>query len=307
VGGKKMKLNTLLLCLTAIMILPGMLFAHYIKVDGEDDDWEGVSPAIDSFGYSNCEGIWRDAEEDDTGDGGDAPNAQDNPNAYSYPTSALFSGTEADLLEFRVTVDDNPDSTKIFFLVRVEYFENWAPYIGILMDIDHIPGSGETDCGGYSDTFVSEENAWEYAVYLYNLNVSVVDSEGSPVPGFHSNYFSSDNNLIEVGIDVAGFSPTPLGKTVYFSVFSGLHDFDHMRDVNYDSSEWAGGGGLNEYVNPKIFDLAFVSSEDQANDLNNYTDSEKATIRASTVMGVDLSQTTAVQIESLGRLKSRFK
>jgi hypothetical protein len=301
-----MKLFTAHLCLLAMIFVPGIASSHYINVDGDDSDWIGTSPGEDNFVYSRSEAIWKDAEGDDSGDGGDAPLADDNPLAYTYPTDAQFLGTEADLLEFRITVDDNPDSAKIFFLIRVDYEQNWMPFIGILLDIDHVSGSGETDCGAYSDACIAEDNAWEYAIYLYNTTVDIVDSNGDPVPGYHTNYFSSENDLIEAGIDAFNLSPSPLGEVVYCTVFTGLQDFDHLRDVNYDHSQWAGGGGLDDYINPKIYDLAFVRSSDQPNDLNNYSNTEKTIIRSSTVRDIDLSRTTSVQFLSWGKVKAIF-
>ena len=285
-----MKSTRILVLISLMLFTPVVLEAHYINVDGDDSDWEGVEPAEDQFAYSAFEAIWNDAMGDDSGDGGDAPLAEDNPSGYTYPTDLQFLGTEADLLEFRATVDDHPDSSKIFILLRVEFDLSWMPYVGILMDMDNIPGSGQTDCGGFSGANLSDRNAWEYAVYIGDGKMSVKDAEWNEVPGYHSNYYSPENDLIEIGIDVVNFSPSPLGEIVFFTVFSGLQNYGNMRDVDYDATEWSGGGGLDNEFDPKIYDLAFVDSADQPNDLNNYTDTEIATIRESTVRAIDLSQ-----------------
>ena len=282
-----------------------LLIAHGITVDGEDGDWVGTPPGTDAFVYSGDEAIWNDAAEDDTGDGGDAPGAEDNPSGYTYPTNAQFLGTEADLNEFRITFDDTGGAAKLNFLVRIDYDQAWAPYIGILMDFDMISGSGQTDCGGYSDALVNDDIAWEYAVYIRNGDIQVKDSNFDDVAGYHENYYSTDNDLIEISIDTENFDATPLDHQFRCVVFAGLQDYDNMRNVEHTASEWNGGGGLDTYFNPKIYDLGFVASGSQAADLNNYTDATKTVIRSSSAWLIDLR--TAVETTSWGGIKAEYK
>ena len=296
-----------LLSLVMVIIIGAFssLPAHPITVDGDDSDWVGTPSGTDSFVYSGDEAIWNDAAEDDTGDGGNAPGASDNPAPYTYPTNAQFLGTEADLNEFRITLDDTPGATKLSLLIRIAFDQTWLPIGGILMDFDQTPGSGQTDCGGYSDALVDSDIAWEYAVYVRNEAVQVKDSNIDDVDGYHENYYSTDNDLIEISIDTENFTTKPTANRYRCVVFAGLQDYDNMRDVDYTASEWKGGGGLDEYFNPKIYDLGFVEAESQPLDLNNYTDTQKTVIRSSSAQLIDLR--TSVESTSWGGIKAEYR
>jgi hypothetical protein len=74
--------------------------------------------------------------------------------------------------------------------------------------------------------------------------------------------------------------------------------------VDYEASQWKGGGGLDSYFNPKIYDMGFVSSGSQHLDLDNYTDSSKTVIRSSSAQLIDLR--TDVENMSWGKIKAGF-
>lgn len=289
-----------------VLVLP--LGAHPITVDGDPSDWVGVPPAgPDQFGYSAAEAIWTDAVGDDLGDGGDAPNALDDPGPYAYPDTSLFQGTEADILVFRITSD--PVDTMLYFLVELAGFSlTWQPMVVVCMDLDHVTGSGEIWIPQNADLQVSPENAWEYAVVLWDNQVRVFDSTWTEVTGNSVAVFDTAHGVIEAGVDVRSF-PQIFGGTVYFTVASGLQDFGNFREVDSTASTWQGGGGIGMngsgdppyWADPDVYDLCFVASADQANDLNGYSDGSSggpvapSVIRPTTVQPVNLAQTVGVR------------
>ncbi len=267
----------------------GLSYSHPITVDGNDNDWVGTPGANGTLVISGGEAIYNDYEDDDIGDGGDAPNADDNPAAYSYPTDAVFLGTEADILEWRVTGDEA--NNKLCFLVRLAYNTVWVPIIGIACDLDHISGKGMDDAGLYSQVRLNPINSWEYLIRFVNMGVTVFDTLWNVVPGTHSNWFSTDNDLIEVCVDVSNWSPSPWGMTVYFTVYAGLNEWDNCRPVYDNASQWYGGGGCAGGVclNPRVYDLIFCSVSQQIADLSNYTNTSWTELAASTVGAINMN------------------
>ncbi len=278
------------------------LYSHPITVDGDDSDWIGSPGSEGTLVFSQQEGIWNDFIGDDVGDGGDALLADDNPSGYTYPLDAQFLGTEADIIEWRVTAD--PMTDKIYFLIRVEYDLAWMPFIGICVDLDHIEGSGQTDGGNFSEIQLEPINAWEYNIAIYNMQVRVLDSGWNTVEGTHENWFSTENNLIEVAVDVSSWAPSPFGTTVYFTVYSGLQDYDNMRSVDYWESNWQPGGGYDDSVSthdPKVFDLCFCSQEDQIADLSNYTNDAPTILSTTTVGAINMDVLTIARENETGK------
>jgi len=268
------------------------LYSHTITVDGNDDDWIGTPGPTGSLAISFREAIYVDYVGDDLGDGGDAPYASDNPSAYSYPTDAVFLGTEADILEWRVTGD--PSNDRLYFLIRLAYNTVWVPIVGIACDLDHIPHKGMDDAGLYSQVRLNPVNSWEYLIKLVNMNAVVYDTLWNTVSGSHQNWFSTDNDLIEVGIDVSNWNPKPWNRTVYFTVYAGLNEWDNCRPIYDYASQWYGGGGCagGVCVNPRVYDLCFCTPAQQNADLSNYTNVSWTELSATTVGAVDMRMLT---------------
>ncbi len=276
------------------------LSSHPITVDGDDSDWIGTPPPVDSYGVSLGEGIWTDAANDDLGDGGDAPFASDNPGGYTYPDTSLYTGDEADLLEWRVTPDLSNNTLN--FLVRLGGFtELWQPIVVMTIDLDHQTGSGQVWLPQNADVQVSEENAWEYAVAIADGNILVFDANWQNVTGASQVALNPSTGVIEFSVDVSGWGTLP--DHLYFTVASGLGEFGNFREVDSTSSLWYGAGGVGTdgtgndpfWVDPDVYDLCFVSASDQPNDLNNYSDGTQgqpiapAVIRPTTVQVVNLN------------------
>lgn len=265
------------------------LFAHPITVDGDPSDWVGSPPPVDSLAYSSGEAIWTDALNDDVGDGGDAPNAMDDPGPYTYPDTSLFLGTEADMAEWRMTIDTS--AHMVYFLVKINNFDViWTPWVGIAVDLDHEYGAGQIWLPEMADLKVDSLNAWEYVLKLTSNGIIVQDQNWNDVTGSSVVVFDTATNTIEVGWDISALSPNPLDFGIwYLTVYSGLEEFGACREVDSTSSLWHAGGGIAGEPDPDIYDLCFVPSSDQPNDLNNYTDTEVAIIRPTTVGIINLS------------------
>ena len=285
-------------CCVLIWVSAVSVYGHAILVDGDPADWVGIPGSEGTTVISRGEAIYVDYIGDDLGDGGDAPLADDNPEPYSYPTNPLFLGTEADILEWRCTTDISNDM--IYFLIRVSYDEPWMPFIGICFDLDHIPGSGQRDCGNYSEVMVAPENAWEFLISIWNMQVTVRDQNWNVVPGATMNYFDTIHDVIEVGVNVSNWVPSPWGMTAYVTVYAGLQDFDNLRNVNYSASEWQGGGGYDDalsYHDPKVYDLCFCTPLQQNSDLSNYTNTSPTVLSATTVYPLNMTMLNIVDDE----------
>jgi hypothetical protein len=275
--------------IAGVLLGMGLLYTHPITVDGDPSDWIGSLPGVDEFHYSAGEGIWHDAEGDDLGDGGDAPNAPDDPGPYTYPDTSLFLGTEADLVEWRITVDTS--AQMIYFLIKnAGYDVIWTPWVGIAIDLDHEYGSGQVWLPEMADLKVDSLNAWEYLIRLWNNNIQVNDPLWNDVTYSSVVVFDTANDVIEVGWDVSQLVPNPFDFEIFYvTVYAGLEEFGAFREVDSTSSLWHAGGGITGETDPDVYDLCFVDSADQSNDLNSYTASDVAVIRPTTVGQIIMS------------------
>jgi len=124
--------------------------AHPVTVDGNAADWTLALPPVDNLGHiarnSQGEGeyVWRDAAGDERTD---------------FPDSG-----NADILQFRVTLDDQ----YLYFLVELSNVTtptgDGAPQVQVAIDFDGIANSGQSWLGSLCDTQVSAAAAWEYLV-----------------------------------------------------------------------------------------------------------------------------------------------
>ncbi len=247
------------------------LWAHPITLDGLTDDWTGTPPVFaNTFKIDSTAGeaIWRDAADDDLGDGD-----------YTYPLGiegVPFLGTEADLVEFRAT--DNPDSGYLYFLIRLQDFDvQWKPIVVLTLDLDHTWGSGQIWLAQNADYWVDSLVLWEYTVVVWDGWVKVMDSGWNDLTdSLCGAVFNADNDVIEVRVHVNenwALPPWEMGGA-YYGLAVGLQDFGNFREVDSVASDWHGGGGVGEgeggidWVDPDVYDLGFAT--DQVNDLNTY-------------------------------------
>ncbi len=260
------------LALMALVLIGiGPLAAHPIAVDGLDNDWTGTAPVFsNTFRVDSTAGeaIWNDAANDDLGDGD-----------YTYPLGVEgtpFLGTEADLLEFRVT--DDPDSNYLYYLFRLNDFDvQWKPILVLTLDLDHVYGSGQIWLAQNADYWLDSLVFWEYTIVVWDGWVKVMDAGWNDLTDtLCKAVFNPDSNVIEVRVHVNenwALPPWEVGGA-YYGLAVGLQDYGNFREVDSVASDWHGGGGVGQgdggidWVDPDVYDLAFTT--DQENDLNTY-------------------------------------
>ncbi|MCH8327045.1 MAG: metallophosphoesterase [Candidatus Marinimicrobia bacterium] len=242
-----------------------------IAIDGSFDDWSSMRPtSVDSWildGSAN-EYIWRDALDDDLGDGGDAPNAADNPEPYTYPTSAIYSGTEADIEEFRVAYDDN----NFYFLIALAGSpgSSPAPYSIILIDKDGAE-SGRQNVESKTEVELGVHHAWDFKITVNNGVITVFDTSETDVSTGSLTARNLDLSILELSVPVATVgSPT---ESWSFALLQTLGSVGKVSEILYTGSNSRSGGGSDMLSDPDVFDLIGATGDAQYNDLNNYTDS----------------------------------
>jgi len=259
---------------------------HSIKVDKNIRDWIGVpSEQENTATVNNGEFIWKDAKDDDTGNG-----------HYTYPTNkALKKG--CDLKEFRVTFDDN----NLYLLIKADRpGDFWAPYRIIGIDTDGAKGGkGGTqvlaegdmddvgpDRGSYGEIKVAPELACEYVIGIYNSykgRVWEAGKEGAvkliarkeAQPDDTKGFKVDDCNWssVEVAIPWKLLGGVPYGQTWRFIVGIGQQDNDTFREIEKDASEWRGGGGESSDIfgpDPDVYDIASPDRKTQEFELRGY-------------------------------------
>ncbi len=272
------------------------LFAHQIIVDGDPSDWIGTNVGISDTGYIDAgEAIWLDARGDDTGDGGDAPDAPDNPAGYSYPTDTSFTAGEADIIQARLT----GAAPYFYFLIQLDSFKSvYYPMIVIMMDVDRVYGSGNIWIPQNADCQVDSQIAWEYAIVIGDGGIRVFNTNWEDLADSVEAQvvFNPANGYIEGSINALKLDSTLLDTMVTFIMVAGLNEFGNFKEVDDTATQWYGGGGLGEngetdsifWIEPDIYDLAFIRTDEQPAELNNYiandTVLKPAVIRASATL-----------------------
>jgi len=241
-----------------------------INVDGSFDDWGDMKPsAVDSWaldGRAN-EYIWRDAIDDDLGDGGDAPNADDNPSAYTYPTSAIYSGAEGDIEEFRVAYDEN----NFYFLISLadRPGSQAAPYSIILIDKDGAE-SGRLNVESKTEVNLGVNHAWDFKITVNNGSMTVFDTSETDVSEGSLLAQSPDLSILEISVPIATVGSPMVSWS--FALLQTLASVGKVSEILSSATSSRGGGGSDVLSDPDIFDLIGASGDAQYNDLNNYTD-----------------------------------
>ncbi len=290
-----------------VLVFVVKVYAHTVIVDGDPADWIGVTLSQNDTAYIDAgEAIWIDTQGDDIGDGGDALNAQDDTSSYTYPTDTTFTGGEADIIQCRVTAD----TENLYFLIQLDTFASvYYPMVVITLDVDHISGSGAIWVPQNADLQVAPEIAWEYAIVLADNNIRVFNSEWAEITDDvqAQAVFNPNGGYIEAGLNARLLSPDVniLDTVVYYTCMAGLNEFGDFKEVDSVATQWHGGGGLGEngntdspyWIEPDVYDLAFVSSSDQVNDLNTYNDStlSPAVVRSTSAIPVYMSDVSGVR------------
>lgn len=249
-----------LLASTLALFMPSAVRAKTITIDGDPSDWTGTPPAQENnWTISAGEFIWRDAVGDDTGNG-----------SWTYPTSALFTGGEADLTELRMTWDSN----YLYLLIKVasmDYANLTA--IGFTIDTDRVSASGQEWFPGYSDAKITSVAYWEWAWEFAAAKNDIFDtgwiSQGAAVVAN-----STTNNCFEVGFPISVIG-TPTGFW-RFGLIIGLHSDpvgDTFTEVKATATATSPGGGDElAWEDPDAFDAAFfATTADQEANFKQFT------------------------------------
>jgi hypothetical protein len=257
---------------------------HTIKVDKKIRDWVGTSPdASNTAAVSEGEYIWRDTEDDDTGNG-----------SYTYAVKReLRKG--CDLREFRLTYD----AKNLYFFIKCDRPGDWwAPYRLIGIDTDGAKGSKKgttilaqgdidelaSDNGCYGEIKVAPELACEYIVGIFSsYKGRVWDANGKllarkeadeyDTPGFEVADFNW--YVVETAIPwkIFGLDGPPAGETWRFVVAIGQQDSDVFREIEEVETDWHGGGGETSDIDgpdPDVYDLAGASKKTQEAELGSF-------------------------------------
>ncbi len=262
----------------AVLLFNVKLFAHQIIVDGDPADWVGANIGLNDTAYIDAgEAIWLDTQGDDIGDGGDAQGAPDNPAGYTYPTDSTFTGGEADIIQGRLTAN----APYLYFLVQLDTFaSNYYPMVVIMMDVDGVRGSGNVWVPQNADCQVDSQIAWDYAIVIGDNGIKVFNSAWQDIADSVEAQvvYNPNNGYIEGSLNAVKLDSTFLDTVVTYVMVAGLNEFGNFKEVDDTATQWHGGGGLGEngqtdsifWIEPDIYDLAFVKSSDQVNDLNSY-------------------------------------
>jgi len=272
-----------------------------IVIDGTINDWQGISPtSVDTLVVDqvNNEIIWRDATDDDLGDGGDAPAAFDNPEPYTYPTSVSSRGTEADIEQFRMAYDEN----NLYLLIDLTRFtfRYELPLSIVLIDQDG-PVSGKTTVDYSTEVALGPEYAWDYQIALTDQTVIITDASGNDLSSQAVVSQNLTKNLFEVSIPISVFGRR-LGGIWRLALLQTLNlgkggDYGAI-EVNYSTGDVNGGGGIDGEADPDVYDLIGASGSTQFADLNNYTDSAFTTLTNSWIRVAFSYFTTEVEESS---------
>lgn len=262
-----------------------------IIVDGNLDDWQASSfPSTDTgiLDYNENEYIWKDAVNDDLGDGGDAPNVSDNPEPYSYPNGGLFSGSEADIEEFRVAYDED----NLYFLVDLADSVKWSivPYSIILIDQNGAV-SGSHNVESRTEVNLDANHAWDFKITANNHIITLTDALGNDVSTGALLAQNLDQNFFEISIPISTIGP-PAGNTWSFALLQTLGSLNRVIETQYSVSSTRGGGGIDGLSDPDVYDLIGASGDAQYADLNNYTETDY-TVLSNSFVDVTFSNTEA--------------
>ena len=260
----------------------GALVGHSIRVDGSVSDWKGQAPSkTNTAAVSNGEYIWKDAPNDDTGNG-----------KYTYPKNPAFSKA-ADLEEFRVTWD----SRNIYFLIRTSPPGDWwSPFRVIGIDTDGMGGGRkgmqvlqqgdlntlDADTGTFGELKVSQSLAVDFVICIAGTYkgriwdakgklIAKAIGEKTDTPGFKI----KDSNVCAVEVQVPlKIIGSPAGRIWRFVVAVGTEDKEHAREIYKEADEWHGGGGEStkseDGVDPDYYDLASPDQNTQEVELSSY-------------------------------------
>lgn len=258
-----------------------------IRIDGDSSDWLGTAGQRGKLTFSAGEAIWRDYENDDTGDGD-----------YEYPQANMESWTTQDAMdidEFRVTTDKE----YMYFFIKTTG-EFILMNVGIFIDTG--PG-GAVKIGHNARIDLPPTLAWDVAVVLGDIggpkgrrilmNVSYDGGQSYPIvhewPEFDGAigeaFFEQGKPIIEIRAPFESIPgakdgiPNPANKRFKFIVLLGLATPNlptdaiatyHETLLAGEEDAWQASGADVEGRAPNVFDLIGSTPEEQQFDLSLY-------------------------------------
>ncbi len=252
-----------------------------ITTNGEGSDWGASSALIANSGEVTGANVfvWQDELGDDTGPGG-----------YLYPTNEVFTGSDADIDQFRFAFDE----THCHFYIRTEVnpaASFFTPYHGIAIDVN--PGGASvalgydqaTQTAGVAEVLPRSDAAPEYQiVFTGPRGATLLDGAGSAV-GTPDSAFSQATGEVELRVErgAIGLGGELSGTVVSFYVFTGLETFGSLREVSTSADSWTPGGGIVGTTDPDVFDLAGGSVDEQQDDLSDFDNDYRSTVGRSVI------------------------
>ncbi|MEN3045809.1 MAG: glucodextranase DOMON-like domain-containing protein [Candidatus Hydrothermales bacterium] len=257
------------------------LRGHIINVDGDPSDWvaHGVTKRDTFFYiehpgyiYDKIEAVWVDQINDDLGDGD-----------YSYPTDVdpgtglpRFKGKEADLLELRFTEGATSLDTFLYFLIIVgDTFGgngDWPSFIAYFTIDTLATLQNSKYAPQYSDVKILGE--WQFSGVFSMYHVRLLDHNYSDINTGH--HFARMNNVYEAALKIDSLKLYHNDYWISFGI--GLEDFGMFREVDSIAGQYVGGGGITNWADPDLYDLAFIKSSAQAAELSNYSPNNPVTL-----------------------------
>ncbi|MEN3043796.1 MAG: glucodextranase DOMON-like domain-containing protein [Candidatus Hydrothermales bacterium] len=256
-----------------------ILRGHIISIDGDFSDWmfHGITQRDTFFYiehpgyiYDKNEAIWIDEINDDIGDGD-----------YTYPTDSFsgfprFKGKEADLLELRFTEGATSTDTFLYFLIIVgDTFggnEDWPSFIAYFTIDTSNTLQNSKFAPQFSDVRILGE--WEFSGVFSMYNARLLDYNYSDINTGHQ--FACQNNVYEAALKIDSLK---LYHNDYWICFGmGLEDFGIFREVDTVAARYVGGGGISNWADPDLYDLAFIKSSLQASELSSYSPNNPVTL-----------------------------
>lgn len=200
----------------------------------------------------------------------DDPIGDDKGNGnYTYPLNPNFHKGILDIVNFKVTYDDDNVYFKLRFNKLVD--PGWHPeygfqltYAAIAIDQDGITNSGRREVGMNSNFIFDSDLAFEKIIYVGG-GLRVVNSDGKNL----AQYIPVDNDVLNPLGDISTgtiefalpqkYIGIPAEKWRFTVLIGGQDDhggagMGNFRSVDAKAGEWSGGGKTNPKL-PNVYDV----------------------------------------------------
>ncbi|MFX1284079.1 MAG: glucodextranase DOMON-like domain-containing protein [Promethearchaeota archaeon] len=268
---------SIVICLIPMIIIPILYLGSFQFLENQNEsyitgsirdlndfsiaDWQKLPEnlSVNSQVFIEGEIIWKDALNDDIGDGD-----------YSYPSPNRIFATKnyCDLLELRIIINSN----YFYFLLQVVNFTQvgWQSpigqdlamiYLGIDTDQVHNDDNGLLEITEAETTLNSScERLLKIGRNIECFNTEDIFNWQLIFDANENDYqLSTTDNWLEFRVPRNKiYSPI-----MRFYLLIGLEEFDSTREIDLDPTEWNGGGGIDGESDSDFYDCAFFNSTDQ--------------------------------------------